>query len=127
MATIRKRKNKYQVQVRRKDSPQVSKTFICYKDAKKWARETEIKLDQNFIQFTEDPYSLTLQSLIKKYIKEVIVHKKSYKIETIILKSFLAGQTSHLIFFRKQFFFTYRYLSNILVFKIWPNSISSFF
>ena len=89
MATIRRRKNKYQVQVRRKDSPQVSKTFICYKDAKKWARETEIKLDQNFIQFTEDPCSLTLQSLIKKYIKEVIVHKKSYKIETIILKSFL--------------------------------------
>jgi hypothetical protein len=38
MATIRKRKDRYQVQIRRIGQPQVSKSFHELKDAKAWAR-----------------------------------------------------------------------------------------
>jgi len=89
MATIRRRKNKYQVQVRRKDSPQVSKTFICYKDALRWARETEIKIDQNSLEFQHNLSAVTLRSLIHKYIKEIVVHKRGVKVENSILNFFI--------------------------------------
>ena len=89
MATIRRRKNKYQVQVRRKGSPQVSKTFICYKDALRWARETEIKIDQNSLEFQHNLSAVTLRSLIHKYIKEIVVHKRGVKVENSILNFFI--------------------------------------
>jgi len=41
MATIRKRKNKWQVVVRRKGFPPVAKTLIKYSDAKKFANELD--------------------------------------------------------------------------------------
>ena len=44
MATIRKRKNKWQVVVRRKGFPPVAKTLIKYADAKKFANEIENKI-----------------------------------------------------------------------------------
>jgi len=47
MASIRKRKNKYQVQIRRNGFPDLSKSFEHLRDAKEWARHTEIKLDRN--------------------------------------------------------------------------------
>ena len=50
MATIRKRKNKWQVVVRRKGFPPVAKTLIKYSDAKKFATEIENKIN-NGIKF----------------------------------------------------------------------------
>jgi len=44
MSTIRKRGSTYQVQVRRKGRPQLTKTFHRRSDALQWARQCEVGL-----------------------------------------------------------------------------------
>lgn len=46
MATIRKRNLHWQVQVRRKGSPLITKSFVLKKDAQTWATTIESELDQ---------------------------------------------------------------------------------
>lgn len=46
MATIRKRGDKWQVQVRRNGCPQVSRSFIRKVDAHAWARQMETEADR---------------------------------------------------------------------------------
>ncbi len=46
MASIRKRNDKWQVQVRRDGQRPVSKTFISYRDAQLWARQQELRADK---------------------------------------------------------------------------------
>jgi hypothetical protein len=49
MASIRKRGNKYHVQVRRVGQASVTKTFHELKDAKAWARLMEVKADKGVL------------------------------------------------------------------------------
>ena len=46
MASIRKHRGKWQVQIRRQGNPASSKSFINRKDAENWARQTEVQIDQ---------------------------------------------------------------------------------
>ena len=85
MATIRQRNNKWQVQVREKNHPFLSKTFATKKSAKCWARKIERDIDQRRLQIINYP---TLQSIIERYIKEVSINKKGYETEKYRLKSF---------------------------------------
>jgi hypothetical protein len=57
MATVRKRGDKYQVQVRRLGNPSVTKTFHALKDAQAWARHMEVQADRRDL-----PYDLTWQA-----------------------------------------------------------------
>ena len=41
MATYRKRNNKWQVRIQRRNNPPISKTFVYKEDAKVWARQQE--------------------------------------------------------------------------------------
>ena len=45
MATFRKRKNRWDVQIRRSGYPAISKTFSHKTDAQKWAVETERQIE----------------------------------------------------------------------------------
>jgi hypothetical protein len=56
MATIRKRRDKWQVQIRRKGQSSVSKSFNVLKDAKAWARQLEIQADRS--DLPADPKAL---------------------------------------------------------------------
>jgi len=53
MATIRKRGHKYQVQIRRKGFPPVSRSFLKLKDAQQWARQCETQADRQ--ELAPDP------------------------------------------------------------------------
>jgi hypothetical protein len=46
MATIRKRGDKWHVQVRRNGCPTSTRTFIQRTDAQRWANQTEIEADR---------------------------------------------------------------------------------
>ncbi|KAK6024993.1 hypothetical protein OSTOST_09110 [Ostertagia ostertagi] len=46
MATLRKRKGKWQVQVRRQGQPALSKIFILQAGARSWARTVEAGIDR---------------------------------------------------------------------------------
>ncbi|MDB5525663.1 MAG: site-specific integrase [Rhizobium sp.] len=90
MASVRKKNDKWQVQVRRKGFPAVSQTFLKKSDASEWARMMESKLDRR--DLPSDPKllkSTKLSELIERYRDEIVVAKKCASVETIILNAFL--------------------------------------
>ncbi|MFZ5616211.1 MAG: tyrosine-type recombinase/integrase [Pseudomonadota bacterium] len=90
MATIRKRNGLWQVQVRRKSSPQVSKSFRSKSDADAWARQMEVEADRGFLR--NDPRVLegiTLGQCVERYRDEVSQQKRGHDVEKWILNAFL--------------------------------------
>ena len=61
MATIRKRGNRWQVQVRRAGHPPTSSNFLSRKDAEAWARQTEVEVDRTALP--HDPRHLERHTL----------------------------------------------------------------
>ena len=90
MATIRKRESKWQVQVRRKGCPPVSRSFSARRDAVEWARQVESLADRRGL--SSDPRALdnlTLGDLLVRYRDTVAIAKRSAPVETVILTAFL--------------------------------------
>ena len=90
MATIRKHREKYQVQVRRKGFPPISRSFHKLADAKEWARHIETQADrQELAPSRKELKGITLGDLVRRYRTEVVAFKKGADIETIVLDAFL--------------------------------------
>ena len=89
MATIRKRKDKYQALVRLSNHPTVSKTFTLKSDARTWARETEIQIQKGNFDTAYIPIKETLREVLERYLKEVTPKKKSAEVEAIKIKRLL--------------------------------------
>lgn len=90
MATIRKRGDKWQVQVRRKGSVPQSRSFESRKDAQAWARQMEAKIDRGVaIPDLRVLDRMTLGDLVARYLKEVSPSKRCYEVEATILRAFL--------------------------------------
>lgn len=90
MATIRKKQNKYHVQIRRKGIAPLSKTFALLADAKEWARHQERLADRG--ELGPDRKELertTLGELVQRYLNEVVPFKKAADVEKIMLEAFL--------------------------------------
>ncbi len=68
MATIRRRNYKYQVQVRKQNHKNISKTFNQLNSAKIWANHIENKLSLGD-EFLEKNKS-SLREIIQKYMRE---------------------------------------------------------
>ena len=77
MGTIRKRGNRYQAQIRRKDYGAIGKSFGTKKDAEKWMRQTEAQLERGEISI-EAPSPYRLGMLMRRYRDEVTAHKKGH-------------------------------------------------
>ena len=89
MATIRKRNDKWQVQVRREGQCSVSKTFLTRRDAEAWARQKELEADRQ--ELSHDLSALkriTLGDLVRRYIAAVTPNKKSRLAEGYVLEAF---------------------------------------
>ena len=97
MATIRQRNNQWQVQVRQKNHPLLSKTFIYKKDALQWAKECERTLQQDDLEFKTNIFP-SFSSVIDKYIKTVSCHKHGAKEEIIRLRALQKQKFSKLSF-----------------------------
>ncbi|MES0058803.1 site-specific integrase [Mesorhizobium sp. M0041] len=90
MATIRKHRDKYQVQVRRKGFPPISRSFHKLADAKEWARHIETQADrQELAPSRKELKGITLGDLVRRYRTEVVASKKGADVETIVLDAFL--------------------------------------
>lgn len=90
MATIRKRGNKWQVQVRRHGFKPVSRSFSKKSDAQEWARMKECQADRQDIQF--DIQALHLISwgeLLEQYKTNVVAKKKSVLSESNHINAYL--------------------------------------
>ena len=85
MATIRKRKGKWQVQVRHLGHNGVSKTFLRKQEAEQWARELEVSFDQNKLACRTIIYPSFL-SIIERYTKEISANKRGHIRERYFLQ-----------------------------------------
>lgn len=90
MASIRKRGDRWQVQVRRQHAPNVTRSFVKRADAEAWGREMEVEADRRCLK--HDPRILdriTLGELVIRYRDEVCANKKCRDVEQTILNAFL--------------------------------------
>ncbi|MGI9400932.1 MAG: site-specific integrase, partial [Rhizobiaceae bacterium] len=77
MATIRKHRSKYQVQIRRQGQANFSKSFHNLRDAKEWARYAESLADRGELpQRTNKLKRITLRDLVERYLGLITPTKK---------------------------------------------------
>jgi len=67
---IRKRLNKYYVEIKRQGHKDIYKTFKQKSDAMKWGRSVEIQLDQSRYKDTSNASKTTLKSVMERHLKE---------------------------------------------------------
>ncbi len=97
MATIRKRGNRWQVQVRRRGCLPRSRTFDQKKDARIWARQMEAAADRRGLPAeTTDLAGSTVGDLITRYRDTVVPRKRGAEIETYILNAFMRHKVARL-------------------------------
>lgn len=89
MASIKRRESGYQVQIRRKGFPQVSKAFTSLKDAEAWGRLIESEMDRGIFQDRTEAERNTLGDILLRYMQEISPQKKSGALEAIRIKRFL--------------------------------------
>lgn len=93
MATIRKRRDKWQVQVRRSGHRPISKSFNNRKDAQAWARQREVQADcHESLPSLKVLQQITLGELVRRYRDTVSITKKSREKEGAALTAFLRHQ-----------------------------------
>lgn len=92
MASIKRRNSGYQVQIRRKGFPQVSKAFTSLKDAEAWGRLIESEMDRGIFQDRTEAERNTLGDILQRYMEEISPRKKSGVLEAIRIKRFLRDE-----------------------------------
>jgi integrase len=89
MATIRKRNDKWHVQVRRSGRNSITKSFLSKSDAQQWAREMEVQADKGNLAVDLSPLrTISVSDLVVRYIKEITPNKKSCIAESLVLYAF---------------------------------------
>ncbi len=90
MATIRKIKSKWQVQIRRKGIKPISKSFHKKADAQTWSREQEREVDRLSLQYNPEKLKKTTWAeLLIKYRDSVVINKKSISSETALINGYM--------------------------------------
>ena len=90
MATIRKRGNTYQVQVRRKGRPQLTKSFHRRSDALQWARQCEVEADRAELPADRKVLQgLKVCDLLERYRDTIIPRKRGRDVEAVIINALL--------------------------------------
>lgn len=90
MATIRKHRGKWQVQIRRAGHPSMSKTFHFRKDAETWARHTEAKVETGDLPpDAKALQTIFLADLVKRYRDCITIAKRGASVERVVLNRFI--------------------------------------
>lgn len=91
MATFRFRSNRWQVQIRRKGHPALTRSFLMKKDAEAWARQVEAaqEREEALPTISRSTAKVTLGSLVERYRDTVSYRKKGGDVERIVLTAFL--------------------------------------
>lgn len=97
MATIRKKNDKWHVQVRRKGYPAVSRSFQLKDWAIRWAQETERNISKGLIlPSISDLKGYLLRDLLERYLREITPTKRGVESEKYRLQQFLRDPISSL-------------------------------
>ncbi|MEM5473831.1 hypothetical protein WNZ14_19025 [Hoeflea sp. AS60] len=93
MASLRKRNDKWQAQVRRVGYNPRSQSFHNRTDAQRWIRQTEIEFDRMALAY--DPATLekiTVADLLARYKNEVTRQKRGHANEAKRIEEFLRAK-----------------------------------
>lgn len=96
MASIKQRGKSFQVQIRRKGTPNLSKCFKTLTEAKAWARQAESAIDNAKSSFASVRNSNipTLGQALLRYEHEVIPHKKCASKELVFTRRLKAHKAA---------------------------------
>ena len=113
MATIRKRRGKWYVEIRKVGYPSIYRTFYEKTDAKKYAKDIETQMDKNIFEDYSGATGTTLKVLLIKYRNEITANKKGVVEETskinlllrnkICLHSLMSLRSHHIYNFKNDF------------------------
>jgi integrase len=93
MATIRKRNERYQVQIRRTGLPALTRTFIRRSDAQEWARQMETEADRYGLHANINTLGKdTFGTVLRRYLAEIVPTKRSADTDRRIVNRVLAMQ-----------------------------------
>lgn len=81
MATIRRRGERWQAQVRRQGFPEKSKTFSTKTAAERWARQVEQQMDAGIYVDRSAAEATTLHDALSRYLRDVTSRKKGARRE----------------------------------------------
>lgn len=91
MATLRKRGDKWHVQVRRRGHATLTKSFTRKADADAWARQQEVALETGSVAAQAvRPATVRLADLLSRYEREVSSRKKGSSSESYRLRAMMA-------------------------------------
>src|SRR5262249_11670300 len=97
MASIRRRRSKWQAQVRRRGHPPITRTFHRRADAELWARQTEAELDRGGLPVDSRLLrSRSLADLLERYANEVVPRKRGADREAYMLRVILRHDIARL-------------------------------
>ena len=85
MASIRKFRGKFNVQIRRQGYPSISRTFANLTTAKRWASATEADMERNLHVVIPD--NTTVGELLGRYEEEISPTHKSHQVEKYRLQT----------------------------------------
>ena len=85
MASIRKFRGKFNVQIRKQGYPSISRTFSSLTTAKRWASATEADMERNLHVVISD--NTTVGQLLDRYEEEVSPLHKSHQVEKYRLQT----------------------------------------
>jgi integrase len=90
MATIRKHRERWQVQVRRKGYAPISRSFLKKSDAEEWARHIEIQVDRRLLPTDAKALDkITLRQILQRYIAEILPKKRAGEVERKLLDALM--------------------------------------
>jgi hypothetical protein len=97
MATITKRSDNlgdpsWQVKIRRKGFPTLSKTFDSKARAEAWAHQIKSEMSRGAFMDRSETERNTLGDLLERYVREVTPHKKGHDAERYRIKALIASQ-----------------------------------
>ena len=88
MGTLRRGAGKWQSMIRIAGHPQLIKTFDKHEDAKRWQLEAELKIRREEAGIAKVKFPLFREAGLR-YLNEVSVHKKCFRVERVIINSLL--------------------------------------
>lgn len=89
MPTIRKRNGKFQVQIRLKGAPSVTRTFESKNEAIKWAREREAEKEYSFNDRNmKYDLNITFGEMLERYYRDISSSRVWHKRERSIIRTY---------------------------------------
>jgi len=98
MPSIRKRNQKWQVQIRRKGSTPVTRTFTRKSDAEHWARSMEARADRHDLPHdVQELKRISVANLLVRYRDTVVERKRCRVVERSIINVMMRAPFAHVM------------------------------